>query len=106
MRKNIMTEEKLTPKQRKRKVLEVAVEHARICGIHQVMRQSVADDAGVGAGTVSLYFNTMGQLRRAIARHAMLNMDPEILSQLLVDPAFKKKLSQAHKNTALKFLAG
>ena len=101
-----MPEDKLTPKERKRLVLEVAVQHARKSGIHQVMRSSVASAAGVGAGTVSLYFNTMGQLRRAIARYGMTHNDPEILSQLLTDPQFKKKLSPDHRKIALQHLAG
>ena len=96
----------MNKKERKHRILEVAVEHARLCGIHQITRQGIADDAGVGAGTVSLHFNTMGQLRRAVARHATRHGDPVILSQLLVDPAFKKKLSQAHKSIALDYLSG
>lgn len=101
-----MNEDKLTTKQRKRKILEVAVSHAQISGIHQITRQGVADAAQVGAGTVSLYFNTMGQLRRSVARHAMRHNDPAILAQLLVDPSFKKKLSQAHKSIAFDYLSG
>ena len=101
-----MTEEKMTPKQRKRKVLEAAVEISREYGFHSVTRGAVAVRAGVGDGSVSLYFNTITQLRRAVARHATRHNDPIILSQLLVAPAFKKKLSQAHKSTALEYLSG
>lgn len=101
-----MTEEKLNPKLRKRKVLEAAVELSRIFGVDHITRDAVAKKAGVGHGTVTLYYNTMTQLKRAVARQAISESDPEILSQLLVHPLYRKKLSQAHKRIALDHLAG
>ena len=100
-----MSEEKLTPKQRKAAVLQAAVELCKTVGIDRITRDEVARRAGVGHGTVTLYFNTMIQLRRAVARHGMSEYDPEILAQLLVHPTFKDKLSDFQRKTALQHLA-
>ncbi len=62
---------KLAPAQRRKQILEMAVLQASRLGYQNIQRQELADAAGVAAGTVNLHWGTMGQLKRAVVRHAV-----------------------------------
>lgn len=96
----------MNSKYRKKQILEAATELCRNVGFDKMTRDGVAELAGVGNGTVTLYFNTMTQLRRAVVRRAEHQSDPFILGQLLASPTYKKRLSADNLVIALRHLAG
>jgi len=69
-----VTRRRIDPELRREQVVEAALRVAeRLGGVEQMTRDLVAIEAGVSTGTVSKYFNTMPQLRRAVARAAKRN---------------------------------
>ena len=101
-----MAHERLKPKERKELIYTAAFTVCRKVGLSNVTREAIAKEAGVTEGLVSHYFNTMKQLRRSVARKAMHDMDPVILSQMLTDNNFSDMLAPQHKQAALTHLAG
>ena len=97
---------RLDPNIRKENIIQSALAVTRQLGLARVTREAVAKHAEVADGTVSHYYNTMKQLRRAVARRAMAEGDPTILSMLLSDPTYKGKLSPEHKAIAISHLQG
>jgi len=101
-----MTHERMNPKKRKRLIIDAATEVAREVGLNKMTRELVARRADISNGLVSRYYNTMAQLRRAVARRASTEQDVVILSQMVADPVHQKNLSQANRSAALEYLTG
>lgn len=78
--------------ERKEMILNVALEMARQVGYQNVRRDALAVRAGVGLGTVNLYYNTIVQLKRAIMRKALTDRDHIVIAQGLAhdDPLAAK----------------
>jgi len=72
---------KMSPKERRAIILTAAIELARREGYNKITRDGVARQAGMGSGTVTLYFNTMTQLRRALMRAAIVDEVLDVLAQ-------------------------
>ncbi len=56
---------------RKASVLEAAIVVAEKIGFANMRTKDIAEQAQCGYGTVTLYWSTMGQLRRAVMRAAI-----------------------------------
>jgi len=63
-----VTRRRIDPKLRRASIVSAAVRVAERVGLDAVTRDAVAEEAGVKAVTVSKYFNTMPQLKRAVRR--------------------------------------
>ena len=63
------------------KVLAAAMSIAREKGYRHITRNDLAARAGVGAGTVNLYFKTMNELRDEVLRQAVAGSEFKIISQ-------------------------
>ena len=74
----------LKPEVRKEQILTAAIEVAERDGYMHMRRSDVADVAGCATGSVSRYFNTMHQLRRAVMREAVKSSNHRIVAQGLV----------------------
>lgn len=72
---------KLQPKERREIILKAAIELARRDGYNKITRDNIAKQAGMANGTVTLYFKTMTQLRRALMRAAIAGEVLEIIAQ-------------------------
>lgn len=101
-----MTHERLKPKERKELIYAAAFTVCHKVGLSSATREAIAKEAGVTEGLVSHYFNTMKQLRRSVARKAMHDMEPVILSQMLTDANYNHLLTPEHKQVALTHLSG
>ena len=98
---------RMKPEERKAEILEAALRATRKCGFASVRIQDIAIEAGCGYGTVSLYFNTMLQMRRAVMRAAIKREDLAILAQGLgIRDATARKAPQDMKEKAVKTLLG
>ena len=75
----------LKPAERKEQILKAAMVVAAREGYLSMMRREVAVEAGCANGTVSRYFNTMDQLRRAVMRRAVHVGNLVVLSQGLAN---------------------
>lgn len=56
---------------RRAQILAAALKLAARHGLSNIKRDDVAEQAGVSAGSVNLYFKTMTQLRRDVMRYAV-----------------------------------
>ena len=65
-------------------VLAAAIELAVRDGFHSITRDDVARQAGVGAGTVNLYYGTVPQLKRDVMRAAIRQKVLPIIAQGIV----------------------
>jgi AcrR family transcriptional regulator len=74
----------LKPEVRKQLILDVAVERAAKLGFDKLRRDDVAEHAEIANGLVTLYFNTMTQLRRAVMRAAVQRKILPIIAHGLV----------------------
>lgn len=74
---------RLDPKVRKHEILLVAVRMAETDGLATLRRDEIAKTADIANGLVTRYFNTMGQLRRAVVRYAVHHENLPILAQAL-----------------------
>lgn len=85
---------RMVPDERKRQILAAAVSAAAKSHYSTLTKHAVAEEAGVSVGLVSHYWNTMGQLRRAVMRLAVQEGNAPVVAQGLAvrDP-------QAHKAT-------
>jgi|VirMetMinimDraft_7_1064189.scaffolds.fasta_scaffold10820_3 DNA-binding transcriptional regulator YbjK len=101
-----MTRLRLDPEVRKENIIQSALAVSRKDGLTRVTRKTVAEHAGIAEGLVSHYYNTMNQLRRDVARRAMADEDPVLLSMMLSDPKLKKRLDPRHKEIAINHLQG
>jgi AcrR family transcriptional regulator len=79
------TRTRLAPVDRKEQLLAVALTEARKIGYSRVTLQIVAQAASCAPSTVSHYFGTMTQLRRAMMRAAIKREVLEVIAQGLVD---------------------
>ncbi len=64
---------RLKPAERKKQILEAAVNVAKDYGYSRLTRELIAERAIVAPGLVNKYFNTMNNLRRAVMRYAIKN---------------------------------
>ena len=62
-------------------ILTHALTLAHVCGYQSVTRSALAEVSGVPAGTISSYFGTMVQLRRAIMSAAVDRRDLVVIAQ-------------------------
>lgn len=74
---------RMKPEERKADILEAALRASHKHGFATVRLQDIATEAECGYGTVSLYFNTMTQMRRAVVRAAIKREDLSIIAQAL-----------------------
>lgn len=56
---------------KKEHILTVALRLAKEEGYDNLLRDRIAQEAGVATGTLNLYFGTMIQLKRALIRRAV-----------------------------------
>ena len=66
---------RMDPSKRKTEILSVAVDVAKRDGLNKMTRDNVAEEASVAVGLINHYFNTMSQLRRAVIRNAIHQLD-------------------------------
>ena len=62
---------RMKPADRQKQILDAAIVVAERIGFANVRQVDIATEAQCGFGTVSRYFNTMKQMRRAIIREAI-----------------------------------
>lgn len=98
---------RLDPNDRRNEILKSAMTQAKVVGYQNITRDSVADGASCSTGLVTRYFNTMGQLKRAVMRAAVHDGDAIIVAQGLAanDPQ-AKKASDALRQKAAKIISG
>jgi len=101
-----MARSRLDPHVRKENIIVSAMAVTRKLGLSKVTREAIAKHAGVADGTVSHYYHTMTQLRRAVTRRAMADGDAKILSMMLADPTYKRALKPEHRELAIAHLQG
>lgn len=98
---------RVNPELRKDQILNIALELSKHYGYNNITRDDIRKRAGVSAGLVSKYFNTMTQLRRTIMRAAIHKNIPEIIAQGLANnddhakkapPELKKQAAQLIAN--------
>ena len=96
---NQLVRSRLDPKIRKDAILVAAVECAKLQGLSNIRRDTIAGYAGVANGLVSRYFSTMTQLRRAVVRYAVHNEVLPIVAQALAlrDPEALKASDELKK---------
>jgi len=95
----------MKPAERKADILDAAVKAAQRVGFMQVRQKDIADEAKCGFGTVSLYYNTMQQMRRAIMRAAIERKVLPIIAQgLAIRDTQAMKAPDALKKAALNSL--
>jgi AcrR family transcriptional regulator len=68
-------------KYEKQEILKHALELSREIGYQSIRRDALAAAAGTSTGTISRYFGTMVQLKRAIIGAAVANRDLVVLAQ-------------------------
>jgi AcrR family transcriptional regulator len=74
----------MKPADRKKQILDVAVELSKKQGYQRVTRDDVARAAECACGLINRYFETMIQLRRAVMRAAVKQGVLEIVAQGIV----------------------
>lgn len=67
------------------RILEAAIEAAKVEGYQWITRDRVAEAAGVSPGTVNTAYGTMPDLKRAVLRAAVERGIWEIVAQGLAD---------------------
>lgn len=67
--------------ERRKQIMTHAIELSRKIGYMNVRRDALAKKAGVANGLVSVYWNTMAQLKKAIIREAIHIEDLTIIGQ-------------------------
>jgi len=76
---------RLEPAERKQQIMTAALKLARKHGYMIITREAVAEEAGVSAGLVSLYWGTMPKFRRSIMREAVRTECMPVIAQGLVN---------------------
>jgi AcrR family transcriptional regulator len=79
-----MASKRLDPKQRTQQILNAAVRVAKKSGYLNITREAVAAEAGCSIGLVTLRFETMTQLKRAVIRQAVKERVLEVIAQGIV----------------------
>lgn len=74
---------------KKTEILAVAVEFAESHGFANISRDSIAQAAGVGAGTVNFHYSTVADLRRAVLVDAIANRRLRIIAQGIIAGAYQ-----------------
>lgn len=93
---------KLKPAERKKQILDGAVEQAKRVGYQHVTRDAIAASVGVSAGLINLHFSTMTQLKRDIMRAAVKRKILSIIAQgLAAGDAHARKAPDDLKRLAL-----
>jgi DNA-binding transcriptional regulator YbjK len=96
---------RMKPAERKADILNAAVEASRRIGYSKVRQKDIAEQANCGFGTVSLYFKTMAQMRRAVMRAAIeRRILPIIAEGLAIRDTQAQKAPEELKKAALKAL--
>ena len=72
------------PESRKAELLDTALVLARVVGYQNVERAQLAERCECSTGTVSKYFGTMKNLKRAIISHAIARCDLVVIAQGIV----------------------
>ena len=72
------------PETRKDELLDTALSLARLVGYANVQRADLAERCACSTGTVSKYFGTMKQLKRAIISAAIAREDLTVIAQGIV----------------------
>ncbi len=82
----------MEPACRKESILDAALKAANKHGFAAMRQKDIAVMAKCGYGTVTLYFNTMTQMRRAVMRAAIKREDLAVIAQGIAcgDPDAKK----------------
>lgn len=75
---------KITPQQRRKQLLAIALHQAEQVGFQNVTRLSIATEGGVAVGTVSKVFGTMPNMKRDIMRAAIHVENLTVLLQGIV----------------------
>lgn len=97
---------RMTPTDRKAAILSAAMVAAGKLGFGNIRQKDIADAAECGHGTVTLYWRTMGQMRRAIMREAIKTHNVKIVAQGLgINDPDAKKAPPELKQKAAAFLA-
>lgn len=92
---------RMKPDDRKAAILESALAVAEKMGFAQMRMSDVAAHAGCVNGTVTLYFTTMTQLRRAVMRAAIKRGIAKIIAAgLAIGDKDAKKAPEALKEAA------
>lgn len=98
---------RLTPKDRKRELLQHALELAAELGYMNVTRLAVATRAGVTPGLVSIRFGSMPAFRRDLMRYAVREQHAAVVGQgLALRDAFAARAPDELKQQALQAIRG
>lgn len=81
---------RLLPETRKDEILDAALRVCARVGLDATTRAAVATESGASEATVSHYFNTMTQLRRAVARAAVSRREMPVLAVMVSAAAYGK----------------
>lgn len=71
---------RLKPKERRKQILDVAVQLAQEKGFESLTRAAIADKAQVTHALITHYYNTMPQLKRDVMRAAVRQEILEIIA--------------------------
>jgi len=99
--------ERKKPEDRKREILNAAVDLARKVGYTALRRADIAQAAGCSAGLITpSYFPTMLDLQNAVMREAVRLRIPEIIAQgLAIKDPIARQAPEYVKRNALELLA-
>lgn len=73
---------RLTPKLRKKSILEAAINIVIREGLYNLKQQRLAEVANINSALIHYYFKGMKHLRCAVIRHAKRNNISDVLCQL------------------------
>lgn len=82
------------PETRKDELLDTALVLARLVGYTNVQRADIAERCQCSVGTVSKYFGTMANLKRAIISAAIVREDLIVIAQGIVAGEAKAKAAK------------
>ena len=87
------------------KIINVALAMAEEVGYMNLRRDDIAERAEVGMGTVTYHYSSIGQLKRDVVRHAIVNDNYIVMGQALGmrDPQVMK-LDEVTRENIIKML--
>ena len=90
---------RMAPEDRRKQILDCALEEAKRVGYQQVDRSHISDRLGIARGLVNNYFGTLPQFRRAIMRYAIAQGCAQVVAQGLAarDPHARKAPEELKK---------
>lgn len=95
---------RLTPEIRRDQILKAAITVSEAMGYQAVRREDIAEEAQVSPGSVSRYFGTMSQMRKAIVVNAIATRNLKIIAQgLAALDTHALKAPKALKKAAYEF---